>query len=179
MQIKFRKTHPDAVIPTRGSAWAAGFDLTAVSVKRAGDLYIYDTGVALEIPPGYFGAIYPRSSIFFTGLELTNGVGVIDCDFRASISAIFRELPGDSEARRRALLELYPSKAHMMTPYKPGDRIAQIIIQPCIVPVSSTKLYTTKDDILCPVCMEDIVFCEASELSPTERGTGGYGSTGR
>lgn len=179
MEIKFKKLHPDAVIPTRGSEWAAGFDLTAVSVKRAGDLLIYDTGIALEIPAGYFGAVYPRSSIFFTGLELTNCVGVIDSDFRAPISAIFREVPGDSEARRRALLELYPSKRHMMTPYKPGDRIAQLIIQPCIVPVSSTKLYTTKDDILCPVCMEDIVFCEVTQLTPTARGIGGYGSTGR
>ena len=127
MKIPFLKTHPDAVIPTRGSAGAAGFDLTCVSVKRAGGLLICDTGISLEIPAGYFGAVYPRSSIFFTGLELTNGVGVIDSDFRAPISAIFREVPGDSEARRRALLELYPSKRHMMTPYKPGDRIAQLI----------------------------------------------------
>ena len=88
MQIKFVKTHPDAVIPTRGSAGAAGFDLTAVSLKRAADLYIYDIGIAMEIPAGYFAAIFPRSSIFFTGLELTNCVGVIDSDFRAPISAI-------------------------------------------------------------------------------------------
>lgn len=87
MQIKFVKTHPDAVIPTRGSAGAAGFDLTAVSLKRAADLYIYDIGIAMEIPAGYFAAIFPRSSIFFTGLELTNCVGVIDSDFRAPISA--------------------------------------------------------------------------------------------
>lgn len=47
MKINFVKTHPDAVIPTRGSAGAAGFDLTAVSLRRAADLYIYDIGIAM------------------------------------------------------------------------------------------------------------------------------------
>lgn len=179
MEIKFMKTHPDAVIPTRGSAGAAGFDLTAVSLRRAADLYIYDIGIAMEIPEGYFAAIFPRSSIFFTGLELTNCVGVIDSDFRAPISAIFREVPGDQHARRLALHPLFPGKTGLMHPYKPGDRIAQLIIQPCLVPVSSTTLYTTKDDILCPVCMEQILFVEADYLSTTARGCHGYGSTGR
>lgn len=85
MKIKFMKTHPDAVIPTRGSAGAAGFDLTAVSLKRAADLYIYDTGLALEIPSGYWGGIYARSSIFFTGLEKCGCVTVVDSDYRGSI----------------------------------------------------------------------------------------------
>ena len=52
MQIKVKKTHPDAVMPIRGSAGAAGFDLTAVSLRRAADLYIYGIGLALEIPEG-------------------------------------------------------------------------------------------------------------------------------
>lgn len=60
MQIKIVKTHPDAVIPTRGSAGAAAFDLTAVSLKRAADLYIYDTGLALEIPTN----LRPLQSLF-------------------------------------------------------------------------------------------------------------------
>lgn len=66
-----------------------------------------------------------------------------------------------------------------MHPYKPGDRIAQLIIQPCLVPVSSTTLYTKKDDILCPVCMEQVMFVETEYLSTTTRGSGAYGSTGR
>ena len=88
-------------------------------------------------------------------------------------------MPGDQHARRLALHPLFPGKTHMMCPYKPGDRIAQLIIQPCLVPVSSTTLYTTKDDILCPVCMEQILFVEADYLSTTARGSNGYGSTGR
>lgn len=110
MKIKFMKTHPDAVIPTRGSAGAAGFDLTAVSLRRAADIYIYDTGLALEIPSGYWGGIYARSSIFFTGLEKCGGVTVVDSDYRGSILVIFREVPGDQHARRLALHPLFPGK---------------------------------------------------------------------
>ncbi|WP_297217473.1 hypothetical protein [uncultured Desulfovibrio sp.] len=179
MQIKFVKTHPEAVIPTRGSAGAAGFDLTAVSLKRAADIYIYDIGIALEIPAGYYAAIFPRSSIFFTGLELTNCVGVIDSDFRAPISAIFREVPGDQGARRVALHRLFPGKTNMMHPYKPGDRIAQLIIQPCVVPVQGRVTLSQMGSIP-PYCdLEDVQFVEADELSKTTRGMGGYGSTGR
>lgn len=178
MQIKFVKTHPDAVIPTRGSAGAAGFDLTAVSLKRAADLYIYDIGIAMEIPAGYFAAIFPRSSIFFTGLELTNCVGVIDSDFRAPISAIFREVPGDQHARRLALHPLFPGKTGLMHPYKPGDRIAQLIIQPCVMPVQKTKHYDDAIEYL-PFSLEPIEFVETDHLSTTERGGQGYGSTGR
>lgn len=178
MQIKFVKTHPDAVIPTRGSAGAAGFDLTAVSLKRAADLYIYDIGIAMEIPAGYFAAIFPRSSIFFTGLELTNCVGVIDSDFRAPISAIFREVPGDQHARRLALHPLFPGKTGLMHPYKPGDRIAQLIIQQCVMPVQKTRHYDGAIEYL-PLSLEPIEFVETDSLSTTERGVGSYGSTGR
>lgn len=178
MQIKFVKTHPDAVIPTRGSAGAAGFDLTAVSLRRAADLYIYDIGIALEIPAGYFAAIFPRSSIFFTGLELTNCVGVIDSDFRAPISAIFREVLGDQHARRLALHPLFPGKTGLMHPYKPGDRIAQLIIQPCLVPTQVVN-YTEDGSYKMPVTLEHIEFIETAKLSTTARGSGGYGSTGR
>lgn len=178
MKINFVKTHPDAVIPTRGSAGAAGFDLTAVSLRRAADLYIYDIGIAMEIPAGYFAAIFPRSSIFFTGLELTNCVGVIDSDFRAPISAIFREVPGDQHARRLALHPLFPGKTHMMCPYKPGDRIAQLIIQPCVVPTQKVR-QDMEIAYRLPMQLEQVEFVEVPELSQTERGAKGYGSTGR
>lgn len=178
MKINFVKTHPDAVIPTRGSAGAAGFDLTAVSLRRAADLYIYDIGIAMEIPAGYFAAIFPRSSIFFTGLELTNCVGVIDSDFRAPISAIFREVPGDQHARRLALHPLFPGKTHMMHPYKPGDRIAQLIIQPCVVPTQKVR-QDMEIAYRLPMQLEQVEFVEVPELSQTERGAKGYGSTGR
>lgn len=179
MKIKFMKTHPDAVIPTRGSAGAAGFDLTAVSLRRTADIYIYDTGLALEIPSGYWGGIYARSSLFFTGLEKCGGVCVIDSDYRGSILVMFREVPGDQHARRLALHPLFPGKTHMMHPYKPGDRIAQLIIQPCLVPVQGSVTLTETGSIS-PYCdLEKVEFVEVDRLSTTERGTGGYRSTGR
>lgn len=178
MEIKFIKTHPDAVIPTRGSTGAAGFDLTAVSLRRAADLYIYDTGLALEIPSGYWGGIYARSSIFFTGLEKCGGVTVVDSDYRGSILVMFREVPGDQHARRLALHPLFPGKTGLMPPYKPGDRIAQLIIQPCVMPVQKTRHYDGAIEYL-PLSLEPIEFVETDHLSTTERGTGGYGSTGR
>lgn len=178
MQIKFTKTHPDAVIPTRGSAGAAAFDLTAVSLKRAADLYIYDTGLALEIPSGYWGGIYARSSIFFTGLEKCGGVCVIDSDYRGSILVMFREVPGDQHARRLAMHPLFPGKTGLMHPYKPGDRIAQLIIQPCVVPTTHHILHP-EDEQNFLIAMETIKFVEVDELSKTARGCQGYGSTGR
>ena len=178
MQIKFVKTHPDAVIPTRGSAGAAGFDLTAVSLKRAADLYIYDIGIAMEIPEGYWGGIYARSSLFFTGLEKCGGVCVIDSDYRGSILVMFREVPGDQHDRRLALHPLFPGKTGLMHPYKPGDRIAQLIIQPCVMHVQKTRHYDGAIEYL-PLSLEPIEFVETDSLSTTARGTGGYGSTGR
>lgn len=178
MQIKFKKTHPDAVIPTRGSDGAAGFDLTAVSLRRAADLYIYDTGLALEIPSGYWGGIYARSSLFFTGLEKCGGVCVIDSDYRGSILVMFREVPGDQHARRLALHPLFPGKTHMMCPYKPGDRIAQLIIQPCVVPTQKVR-QDMEIAYRLPMQLEQVEFVEVPELSTTARGCHGYGSTGR
>ncbi|WP_308598601.1 hypothetical protein [uncultured Desulfovibrio sp.] len=179
MQIKFTKTHPDAVIPTRGSAGAAAFDLTAVSLKRAADLYIYDTGLALEIPSGYWGGIYARSSIFFTGLEKCGGVCVIDSDYRGSILVMFREVPGDQHARRLAMHPLFPGKTGLMHPYKPGDRIAQLIIQPCVVPVPG-RVSLSEMGHIPPYCdLEKVEFVEVDRLSTTARGCQGYGSTGR
>lgn len=178
MQIKFVKTHPNAVIPTRGSAGAAAFDLTAVSLKRAADLYIYDTGLALEIPSGYWGGIYARSSIFFTGLEKCGGVCVIDSDYRGSILVMFREVPGDQHARRLALHPLFPGKTGLMHPYKPGDRIAQLIIQPCVVPTQKVR-QDMEIAYRLPMQLEQVEFVEVPELSQTERGAKGYGSTGR
>lgn len=79
---------------------------------------------------------------------------------------------------RRLMAAEYPGKLHLMSPYKVGDRIAQLIIQPCVMPVQHLKhgeFYIQK----MPVSLEPIEFVEADHLSPTERGKGGYGSTGR
>ena len=69
MKIKFKKLSENAVMPKRGSEWAAGYDLTATSKKwnREFSVWEYGTGIAVEIPDGYVGLIFPRSSIYKTG----------------------------------------------------------------------------------------------------------------
>ena len=139
LQIKFKKLNPNAVIPKQGTAGAAGFDLTAVRLEATETTLKYDTGIAVEIPPGYVGLVFPRSSVCKTGLSLANSVGVIDQDFRGSISFVFYK------------------PMQCIVPYLPGDRIGQLLI----VPIPAVE------------------FMEVDELSETERGAGGYGSTGR
>ena len=139
MLIFFKKCHPAAVMPKRATTGAAGFDLTAVSENWKDGCVIYDTGIAVEIPAGYVGLLFQRSSVYKTGLSLCNAVGVCDADFRGSISFVFRIGYGPSQ------------------PYKVGERIGQIVFVP----------------------IPDVELVEASKLSETERGTGGYGSTGK
>lgn len=139
LKIKFKKLNPNAVIPKQGTAGAAGFDLTAVSIEKNEKMLKYDTGIAVEIPPGYVGLLFPRSSVCKTGLSLANSVGVIDSDFRGSISFVFYK------------------NTQCIVPYWPGDRIGQLVIVP----------------------IPEVEYVEVDELSETERGAGGYGSTGK
>ena len=143
MKVKIKRLHEDAVIPKYAKPGDAGMDLTAISLEREGELVCYNTGIALEIPDGYVGLIYPRSSVYKTGLRLCNSVGVIDSGYRGEIKFKF-ELTSASLISGRG------------APYKVGDRIGQLIIIP----------------------FPQIQFEEASKLSSTERGKGGYGSTG-
>lgn len=150
MEVKIKKLHPDAVIPTYGTDGSAGMDLTAVSheIDEYGNR-VYHTGIAVEIPRGYVGLIFPRSSICKHSIHLTNAVGVIDSDYRGEITAKFKPTPYFKADIYD--FQTFPSQ------YKEGDRIAQMIIIP----------------------YPQIEFKEVDELSDTERGNGGYGSTGR
>ena len=119
MQIRFKKLHHLAQIPRQATSGSAGFDLTAVwqTWKDGGKVY-YDTGIAVEIPAGYVGLVFQRSSVYKTGLSLCNAVGVIDADYRGSIQFVFRIGYGGC------------------SPYKAGDRIGQIVF----VPVPAVEL---------------------------------------
>lgn len=142
MKIKFKKLHPDAVDPYKSNPNDAGFDLHAVSVESVDNEdygYIeYDTGLAFEIPKGYVGLCFPRSSISKTGQFLANSVGVIDSDYRGSVKVRFKTIPNTNH-------------------YKIGDRVIQMIIMP----------------------YPEIEFEESDTLSNTDRGEGGFGSTGQ
>ena len=85
MEVKIKKLVENAVIPKYAHSTDAGLDLTAVSKENKNGVYIYGTGLAIEIPEGYVGLIFPRSSNYKQDLWLTNCVGVIDPDYRGEL----------------------------------------------------------------------------------------------
>lgn len=87
MEVLFVKDNPQAVVPTKGTPYAVGYDLTAISVykKLTDKTTLYDTGIKVEPPQGYYTEILPRSSITKTGYCLSNSVGTIDSDYRGTL----------------------------------------------------------------------------------------------
>jgi dUTP pyrophosphatase len=114
MNIKIKKTNGDALTPTHGSEFAAGYDLYSVENFELfpNQRHLFETGIIMEIPIGYYGRISPRS-----GLSFKNGIdvmgGIIDCDYRNSIKVLLINLSSEPFIIEK------------------GSRIAQIIIQPC------------------------------------------------
>lgn len=139
MKVRFKKLVPEAVVPTKAHPTDAGFDLTCTIVAYGEDLITYGTGIAVEIPEGYVGLIFPRSSIYKKNLLLSNAVGVVDSGFRGEVMLKFRCVGTEGKV------------------YEVGERVGQLIILP----------------------YPEIEFEEADELSDSDRGTGGYGSTGK
>lgn len=129
MFVKFKKLTGTAVVPSYAKAGDAGLDLTATSIVSNTTFDVtYGTGLAVEIPEGYVGLIYPRSSIRKYDLALSNSVGVIDSGYRGEIQFTFKKLAGLDSVK-----------------YHIGDRIGQLIILPYpnIVPVESDELSDT------------------------------------
>ena len=124
MTVKFKKLVEEAVLPARAHEGDAGVDITALSVdteiNECGELIIvYHTGIAVEIPEGYFGAIFARSGLAFKqNLRPVNCVGVIDADYRGEwIAHIVIDEQGDTSWGD-------------VIKYKRGDRILQVLIVP-------------------------------------------------
>jgi dUTP pyrophosphatase len=151
MKVRIQKLNPLAQIPSYAKDGDAGMDVIATSViSDTPEQITYGLGIALEIPNGFVGLVFPRSSIRKTGLQLSNSVGVIDSGYRGELQATFNKIFGS---------EGFYDETKMQTNefYKVGDRVAQIMIIP----------------------HPPIEFEEADELSDTERGEGGFGSTGK
>ena len=143
MKVRIKKLSENSVIPTYAKSGDAGMDLVATSIISETDTQItYGVGLALEIPNGFVGLIFPRSSVRKTRLMLSNCVGVVDSGYRGELQATFNKVNQNSIADND---------------YQVGDRIAQIMIIP----------------------HPPIEFEETDELSDTERGDGGFGSTGK
>lgn len=148
MEVKIKKLNENAVVPKYAKVGDAGMDLVATSkeVDKYGNV-VYGTGLAFEIPEGYVGLLFPRSSISKMDMNLTNSTGVLDSSYRGEVFLKFKHpirftaVPVD----------------HKPTTYNVGDRIGQIIILP----------------------YPQIEFKEVDKLSETDRGEGGFGSTGK
>ena len=115
MKVRFKKLVPEAVAPYRATDGSAGWDLTAARELSQGKKTVYGTGLAVEIPKGYVGLLFPRSSIHKKVLRLSNSVGVIDSDYRGEITAVF---------------DSFNTWPYEWEKYRPGDRICQLIILP-------------------------------------------------
>ena len=155
MNIKVKKLVDDAIIPSRGSSEAAGYDLYANSMENLNsassdqtngihtlnphETVKVHTGIAIELPDGYFGAVFARSGLSTkAGLRPANCVGVVDSDYRGEIIVA---LHNDSDSPKKIIKDM---------------KVAQLVLMPYIT-------------------ME---FEEVDDLNSTDRGEGGFGSTG-
>lgn len=164
MKIKIKKLHEDAVIPTYSKFADAGMDLTATSkiFDKDGNV-VYGTGLAFEIPTGFVGLLFPRSSNAKQDLLLSNSVGVLDSGYRGEVffkfkpTVIFADVGyGAGTDGENFDFITMPDQDYLVRTYNVRDRIGQIIILP----------------------YPEVEFEEVQELQDSERGTGGYGSTG-
>lgn len=101
--LKFKLHTTDALVPTKAGPEESGYDLTAISFvkKRGKNTFMYDTGVSVEVPPGYYTEIVPRSSISKTGFVLSNSIGVIDATYRGTLKIVLTDV--DSEAKNKGI----------------------------------------------------------------------------
>lgn len=173
MRVKIKKLVPEACLPQYMQANDSGMDLVATSkIFDADGNVVYGTGLAMEIPIGYVGFIFPRSSNAKKDLILSNSIGVIDPGYRGEIflkfkpSGYFASEPKEgNEYISGTVTDSYDficfgkesiDDEDLVALYSIGDRVGQIIIVP----------------------RPTIEWDEVDELSTTERGSGGYGSSG-
>jgi dUTP pyrophosphatase len=141
VMVKVKKLDPNAVIPSYSKIGDAGMDLTITrEIENTSFSVSYGFGIAMEIPKGFVGLVFPRSSVRNQDLILSNCVGVIDSGYRGELQATFKKTNGLDSLK-----------------YKVGERGAQIIILP----------------------YPQVFMTEVPELSDSERGEGGFGSTGK
>jgi dUTP pyrophosphatase len=143
MEVRIKKLNPNAVLPKYSKAGDAGMDMVAMTRLWDSDTrtWTYGTGLVVEIPKGYVGLLFPRSSIYKYDVSLCNAVGVLDSGYRGEVTFKFRQT----------------NNTLLQHKYEVDDRIGQLVILP----------------------YPEITFKEVADLTETERGSGGYGSTGR
>ena len=142
--VKFKKLHPDAIVPTKATKGSACFDVYSLRREclEGNGIYLVETGIACEVPEGYFLDVRPRSGLSLKGVVLLNSPGTLDSDYRGEL---------------KIMLYNYGRSHNGNFFIEKGDRIAQIRL----------------------VKEEPTEFIEVQELTETDRGKGGFGSTGR
>ena len=156
IRVKYKRLVPEAYVPMRAHLGDAGFDLAPVKVEVEDRLVKCSFGLAVEIPPGHVGLVFPRSSIYKTEWRLSNSVGVIDPNYRGELKAFFDIITEDKDKL------MFDTETHAWDDavreagYKPGERCCQLIIME----------------------IPQVAFVESISLSDSDRGTGGFGSTG-
>lgn len=165
MNVKVKRLHPDAVIPKKAHASDAGFDLVAVedTIIEPGETALIKTGLAFELPPGYEMQIRPRSGVTLK-TKLRVQLGTVDSNYRGEVGVIV-----DNTWRGRYAEELYGVDGKPIHEkdapipkftgsylIRKGERIAQAIIQR----------------------LPDVELVEVEALGDSERGEGGFGSSG-
>lgn len=153
--LKFKKTDENAITPIKANSTDMCFDLFAVNDGKLSEMFIeYDTGIAFDIAEGYDILVFPRSSISKYDLVLANGLGVIDNGYKDSVKCRFKVLYSHSHLVDSNISS--PRNVNDLKLYKKGDRIAQFTL----IKKQNYKLE------------------EVNSLSDSERGLGGFGSSG-
>lgn len=152
MQIKFKKLHPEAKLPIKGSPEAACYDVFATEIIQERNYTTVKLGFSTEIPTGYKACVSPRSSFSHKNWIVANSPCQIDSDYRGEWMIKFQAIP----------TEVYKTRGNYIFtanrfPYEVGDRVAQMWVEK----------------------ITDFTFEITDEIGDTERGDGGFGSTGR
>lgn len=154
MKVRIKKLYNDSILPTKAHDTDAGYDLYAHSMNYDNDgNVVYGCGIAFEIPKGYVGLVFPRSSNAQKDLLLSNSVGVVDSGFRGEISFKFKQ--------HWSFATMWEPSVYLRRnkdrDYRVGERIGQIVIMP----------------------YPEIELVESDSLSDSDRGTDSYGSSGK
>lgn len=168
MEVKVKKLNPEATLPIQATVYAGGWDVTVTEINQtAPDFVECKLGIATQLPKGYRLRIVPRSSFTKYTWVLQNDP-LIDSDYRGEIMLKFRAIPTNiaiiphTEHKKFLGISYKVKKDPYIVleyddfPYDEGDRIAQAYLE---------KVVPTE-------------FKEVDKLSETERGEGGFGSTG-
>lgn len=162
LNVKIKKLVPFASIPKYAHPGDAGMDVTAVSMEVTDDYIEYCTGLAFEIPKGYAMLIFPRSSVSKYDLSLANAVGILDSSYRGELKLRFKRqyrAYDDFSFKTQNMVNAKSTNLCLECTkmYEPGNAVCQIMIIP----------------------YPEVTFEEVDELSQTERGIGGFGSSGK